>query len=541
MPNLRKLPHRIRGGAIRELADMYSNPLAYARETVSNAIDQGTHPEAMGKHVHVKFYVHKLRRAVTVVDNLTGIKDMEEFISIGTEHPTRDSGKVVGDQISSYERIHPVIIGQKHFGKLSCLFASETGNVEFFSNNGKNGHYLHVDYEGWEQFDYELPFKTIDKTEALPHIGLKVVILDAKLDSLKIRQLENALSKWFGLLLRRKKVTIEIIDVDNDNRITQVKAPAELDTCGERTDDSLVMPRGGNILVNLVETDEPSLTSNVDIYQKGIFVCSIKLPYLVKGYVIYNGLELVPNRESYKDNPEFSETLNRYLSTHFKVEYVPKQPKLEKNEINQIHEILNEVLTTISQVHGKYLPDLIGDSNDSGVPGKPVNRAPSDELVRRDNVQYSDTGERSGSEVYRRGPTRKVVKKRSKNRSKAKAGQGQSEGILECGRYSVDVRDLPEEEEEEDKRIQAHFEIIDAYREGKPTIFFEKLQYEPLTLVLNSFRPASSVARIAKGKYRRDMLADKIIRAAYRFTYKGNDLNEFEAMVDETWNTMYKS
>lgn len=113
--------------------------------------------------------------------------------------------------------------------------------------------------------------------------------------------------------------------------------------------------------------------------------------------------------------------------------------------------------------YGKYLPDLIGDSNDSGVPGKPVNRAPSDELVRRDNVQYSDTGERSGSEVYRRGPTRKVVKKRSKNRSKAKAGQDQSEGILECGRYSVDVRDLPEEEEEEDKRIQAHFEIIDAY------------------------------------------------------------------------------
>ena len=105
----------------------------------------------------------------------------------------------------------------------------------------------------------------------------------------------------------------------------------------------------------------------------------------------------------------------------------------------------------------------------------------------------------------------------------------------------MDVRDLPEEEEEEDKRIQAHFEIGDAYREGKPTIFFEKLQNEPLTLVLNSFKPASSVVRIAKGKYRRDMLADKIIRAAYRFTYKGNDLNEFEAMVDETWNTMYKS
>ena len=89
--------------------------------------------------------------------------------------------------------------------------------------------------------------------------------------------------------------------------------------------------------------------------------------------------------------------------------------------------------------------------------------------------------------------------------------------------------------------VQPYFEIIDARREGMPTIFFEKPQDEPLTLVLNSFRPANSVARIAKGRHRRDVLADKIIRAAYRFTYKGNDLNEFEALVDETWNAMYKS
>ena len=79
-----------------------------------------------------------------VVDNLTGIIDMKKFISIGTEYATRYSGKIVGDQISSYENIHPVIIGQKHFGSFSCLFVSETRNVEFFSNNEKNGNYLHA-------------------------------------------------------------------------------------------------------------------------------------------------------------------------------------------------------------------------------------------------------------------------------------------------------------------------------------------------------------------------------------------------------------
>lgn len=160
-PNKRKIPHQIRGGTIRELADMYSNPLAFVRETGSNAYDQGAHPDAAGRPVHLKYYIHRLRRRIEFVDDLTGIKDMNEFISIGTEYATRDSGKTVGNQVSSYEIIHPAIVGQKHFGKLSCLFASETGTVEFYSNNGKNGHYLRADYEGWEQFEYELPFKTL--------------------------------------------------------------------------------------------------------------------------------------------------------------------------------------------------------------------------------------------------------------------------------------------------------------------------------------------------------------------------------------------
>jgi hypothetical protein len=540
-PNKRKIPHQFRGGTIRELADMYSNPLAYGRETVSNAIDQSRHPEAAGKRIHVKFYLHKLSRKITIVDDLTGIKDMKEFISIGTEYATRDSGKIVGDQISSYENIHPEIIGQKHFGKLSCLFASETGNVEFYSNNGENGHYLHADYEGWEQFDYELPFKTIDTAEALEHIGLKVVIQDAKPDCLKIKSLESALSRWFGLLLRRKKIVIEIIDVDNSNKVVQVKAPDDLDTHGERTDNSLEMSRGGNIRVNLVETDAPSLTPNIDFYQKEIYVCSIKLPYLTKGYVIYNGLELVPNRENFKDSPEFSTKLGEYLAAHFKIEYVPEQPKLERNELKQIHEILSEVLTTISKIHANLLPDMIGDSSNSGVPGKAADREHSDELIRWDNVQYSKVGNRNGSDIYPRGPSKKIKKKSRRRRIKAKTGKSENEGIQDGGQYSVEVKEVPEEEEEEEKLIQPHFEIIDAHREGKPTVFFEKPQDEPLTLVINSFRPASSVARIAKGKYRRDILADKIIRAAYRFTYKGNDLNEFENMVEETWNAMYKS
>ena len=65
-PNKRKIPHQIRGGTIRELADMYSNPLAFVRETGSNAYDQGAHPDAAGRPVHLKYYIHRLRRRIEI-------------------------------------------------------------------------------------------------------------------------------------------------------------------------------------------------------------------------------------------------------------------------------------------------------------------------------------------------------------------------------------------------------------------------------------------------------------------------------------------
>lgn len=256
---------------------------------------------------------------------------------------------------------------------------------------------------------------------------------------LKIKSLEKELSR-FGLLLKRKKITIEIIDVDNNNKTIHVLPPADLDTRGEKTDDSLQMSRGGNIRINLIEIDEPSLTPNIDIYQKEIYVCSKKFPYLVKGYVIYDGLELVPNRENYKDKPEFSTILDKYLAMHYKVEYIPRQPKLERNELKQIHEILSEVLTTISKVHGHLLPNLIGDWSSDGVPGKAANREQSEELTRRDNVQYVSTGSHNGSEIYPRGQRKKITKKIREKHIKAKTGKSQDEGIQDGGRYSVEVK-----------------------------------------------------------------------------------------------------
>ena len=54
----------IRPGAIRELADMYEDELAFDREVVSNIRDQLRHPNAAGKKPIARIYVHKLRRQV---------------------------------------------------------------------------------------------------------------------------------------------------------------------------------------------------------------------------------------------------------------------------------------------------------------------------------------------------------------------------------------------------------------------------------------------------------------------------------------------
>ena len=278
-----KVPHIIRSGAIRELADMYEDERAFVRETISNIRDQLSHKDAQGKKAIATIYVDRLRGEIWIVDELTGIKDMDDFIAVGTVDTRRESGKVVGDEVNSYANINPEIVGQKHFGKLSCLYASKTGTAEFWSNNGQNGHYLKCDYDGWDEFEYGLPFKTMDKLEALPHVGLKVVIKDAKDDCLSLKKLENAVTNWFSILLKKRKLKVLIVDVNNTSKSFEVAANEEFSTKGEITDETLTMSVAGNIRVNLNAIEKPTLGNNIDIYQKEIYVRSIKTSIHVQG------------------------------------------------------------------------------------------------------------------------------------------------------------------------------------------------------------------------------------------------------------------
>jgi hypothetical protein len=536
-----KVPHRTRPGLILELAK-YEDELAFIRETISNILDQLQHPNAKGKKAVAKIYVRKGIGKVEIVDDLTGIIDIEDFTAIGTEEPTKESGKTVGEEKNSYANINPDIIGQKHLGKLSCMYASKTGIVEYFSNNGQNGHYLKCDYTGWDKFEHGLPFKVIDRNEALRHIGLKVVINDAKDDCLSVRKLENAVKKWFSILLKKKKVEVQIIDVDNRFKTTIVQADADFKTDGETTDDTLAMPYGGNIRVNLKPLDRPSLKNNIAVYHKEIFVKTIKVAALCEGYVNWNGHELSINRETYTTNTAFDDRLKSFCIDHYGEEKLDEQPSIKKKESKHLIQIVTEVFSAIQQVDANLSLDLFGPQDNTGIRGQITSGKQGNEWKEQTNAGIENDA-KVGQTIIFTGDNGPV-------HGGTGGGSGTEEGgnghrvIENGGTYSVKTKENGnDKEEEQQKSVMPDIEVNDSNYGDQPTLFFKEIQLpngrRKIILCINIAKPASRIlTKIAGIDKLRDIVADKLIRAAYRLTYKGNDVQEFEDKVDQTWNAM---
>ena len=369
----RRIPHNVRGGGIYELAHMYRSPFAWSRETISNVRDQGADPSTNGRKPTARIYVSKIRRRIEIVDDMTGILDLDDFIAVGTEEASRDSGKVVGDRVSSYNHVDPDIGGNKHVGKLSCLAAciEEKACVEYYSNNGRNGHYLHMDFDGWEIFEHDLPFQIIDKAEALPYVGLKVIITNVRDECLNINALVKAISKYFAILLSKKKIQVFVYDVDRSNKEIQVQKPEGFETKGEETHPSLEMPDSGSIRVNLQILDDPVFGDNIDIYRQGIYVTSRHVPYLVKGYEDWDGKDSVLTRDAIGDNPDYFEKTDRYYAPRYPPEWKPEKKKqMGEKQKEALVRVIEEVCTAISKVHPELLIELIGYETPFGLEGK---------------------------------------------------------------------------------------------------------------------------------------------------------------------------
>lgn len=533
----RRIPHNVRGGAIYELVHMYKNPFAWVREVVANIYDQAKHPDANGAEPVARIYVHRLRKEIRVIDDLTGIKDIDDFTSVGTETADRKSGKVLGDRVSSYENIDPEIIGQKHMGKLSCMAACVGGkeSTEYYSNNGRNGHYLHCDCDGWEPFEYDLPFKIIDRAEALPHPGLKVVMTDVRDECLNINAIVKQASKYFAILLSKKKIQIFVYDVDKDNKETEVHKPEGFETKGEETHPSLEMSKGGNVRVNLTPLDTPSFTHNIDVYHKEIWVCTRKVAYLVKGYENWDGHELVITRDDYKENLEYFEKLERYYKPRYAPEFKPEKKKeIGEKQKEMIIKVIEEVCTAIAKVDRNLLPNIFGYATPFGIEGNILkNPKPS-----KDPNDWEETTVTYGPDGL------SIIPTGTGTRPPPGPGGGEPPtGIFDPeGTSTGKVPKDPPADPDEPKLVMPEIDFMDGPMGNIPTISARIIEEEKrLEIVINANRPASSIFRKAQAIDRfREIFYDKFIAAIIKLKYENNNLDGFEKVKDEIWNVLYQ-
>lgn len=536
----RRIPHNVRGGAIYELVHMYKSPFAWVRETIANIYDQAKHPDVNGRKPIARIYVSKLRREINIIDDMTGVRDLDDFTAVGTEKADRSSGKIVGDRISSYDHIDSEIAGQKHVGKLSCMAACIDGkeSTEYYSNNGRNGHYLHMDCDGWEPFEHDLPFQIIDRVDALPHMGLKIVITDVRDECLNINRMQKEISRYFAILLSKKKIQIFIYDMDRDNREIEVHKPEGFETKGEDTHRLLEMSKGGNIRVNLKPLDAPSLSSNIDVYSKEIYVFSKKVPHLVKGYENWDGHELVITRDDVKDNPEYIEKSALYYATEWPPEWRP-DPKRQMGEKQKetIVKVIEEVCTAISKVHPELLVDLFGYATPFGLAGKILNnprrpfKKPDDWITR--TITYDPNG------------TKPIIPGGEGTTGGGGGGKPPIGTEDNGGEYTGKVLKEPEPpatEPDKPKLVMPQIDVMDGPFGDIPTLSARVIPEENrLEVVINASKPASSIIRKSGSIERyREVCYDKFISAIIKLKYDSNDLEQFEKKKEEIWNALYQ-
>ena len=159
--------HEYGPGVVIELATkLYGNPIAAYREAISNALDAMIPYPISEQRIEIFTNVPP-HGDIIVEDWGTGIEDYSTFKIIAAGE------KVVGNEVSSYEKLNEKIIGQKGMGKLSFLNLSDTNTVEFHSNNEKVGMQIMMTMRGF-YVNY------VNSNKALSHHGLKIVIKHAK-------------------------------------------------------------------------------------------------------------------------------------------------------------------------------------------------------------------------------------------------------------------------------------------------------------------------------------------------------------------------
>jgi len=178
---------------VKELAtNLYRNPIAVYREDISNALDAMI-PYPLIEH-RIEIFTNVSPSGDIIIEDWgTGIEDYNTFKII---YPGE---KVIRSEVSSSEKLNEKIIGQKGMSKLSFLNLSQTGTVEFYSNNEKVGMKVIMTPTLKEGFHEEF----MNSEVALHHHGVKVIIKHAKRSKVQENKLKDYISKTFAIRIAK--------------------------------------------------------------------------------------------------------------------------------------------------------------------------------------------------------------------------------------------------------------------------------------------------------------------------------------------------
>jgi len=467
MAEIGLIPHDFGSGSgiITEVGKYaYKRPMDIYREVVANALDQYD-PSEKNKIVEIKLNVDP-DRDVEIVDHATGIQDYNDFIKAGS-----DEGKKIGERVSSYTRINPEIVGQKHIGKISFLFASDKEMVEFHSNNGEVGMILVMRKAGFE------PPVHKDSTKVLPHKGMKVVIKNARKEVLNERAIREYLAKVFAIRIARGARIL----VNNE----QVYKPSNFD-CSRETELfrlDLNDNQGKPIIIRgqLSQIAKPK-SNNIDIFVKHVFVESENFEYQVQGWVNVDHFELEIGRnrvyEDHRIYPEFKRKFFEYLDSNF--DKTTKPVEKEIKGIKQLEEMAVNLIRHFCELNPEMVQPLIsGSKSNQGISGK---------VATGKNTALQEEWNKIKGLIDINGPT-KALPVQNKTKERTTHNTDKKEVPMQQGIGNKDFLVRSSSETSNDNIVINLKFIKVATNQDDPVIYFEP----PNRIVINTARPSAEI------------------------------------------------
>ena len=421
---------------------LYEDPDAAIREIIANAYDAYNDkkyiPHEYEKTVDIR--INKEKKTIQFVDYATGIiVPIEDFKIIFYNTP---------EQAKSKESV-----GEFHIGKGSVLKLCNQKNGKmpmavFRSNNGEEGLVLPMVFNKKIGYLDQYRYEKFLASQARYTIGLTVEVRNVIEEMLDIKEIAKIVSKYFGILIARKKLYVNIMETytkadPKTNReklyitaVYNVKPPENL-----KTDREIKKPphcqtsQYGWISTHLDNILRPK-SRNIDIYHKYVYVKSTSISYCCEGWINCDDFRLNLAKDGFLTGPGTAYTdgmknfEEKYLPLFFEKQHYKESKLTHEKDMNKLYEnMLNAALPTFD----KEMTDLLGladkESKLTGVVSE--NKSKQGQMqVLPGQILTKDTGNENGNPVIpigggHRGPGTRTD------------GEGNKPGIQNGGNHNV--------------------------------------------------------------------------------------------------------